>query len=490
MTKLGILLQALDGAVVHGNAEQTCSGIGCDSRQVRPGDIFVAIPGAISDGNAFIPEAIARGAVAVVQQHPPPARLDTRVTFVQVVDARMALAGLAAAFYGHPSRALPVVGITGTNGKTTAAFMMREILAAAGQKVGLIGTIHYRIGDRILPASRTTPDAVQVQRLLAEMRDTGCSAAMMEVSSHALEQKRVHHMDFSVVVFTNLTAEHLDYHGTMDAYFDAKARLFDGVHDAAARAVINVDDAWGQQLVARANRPDKVVTYGTSESATLRASRIAISASGTQFELEADGRRMTVHLSLLGTFNVYNALAALGACRELGVELDEASRVLSGMPPVPGRLEPVETSRDFHVYVDYAHTDDALKHALQALRPLTRGRLLVVFGCGGDRDREKRPRMGRVASELADRVFLTSDNPRTEDPQRILKEIEQGMSGPADVEVLADRKAAIQRALQCAEEGDVVLVAGKGHENVQELQQTVVLFNDRQVVREVLAEGS
>ncbi|MCX7819383.1 MAG: UDP-N-acetylmuramoyl-L-alanyl-D-glutamate--2,6-diaminopimelate ligase [Kiritimatiellae bacterium] len=483
------LLSVIQPMTVAGPTEPDIAGIAYDSRQVRPGYLFVAIRGAHDDGTRYIDDAIRRGAVAVVAETAVRPRRD--VTMLRVEDARRALAEIACAFHGHPSARLEVIGVTGTNGKTTTTFMIRDILAAAGRRPGLIGTVQYEIGDRCIPASRTTPEAPDLQAMLAQMLKAGCGAAVMEVSSHALEQKRVWGVDFDVGVFTNLTHDHLDYHGTIERYFAAKARLFAGLGrmEKRAAAVLNLDDPWGHQLADMIGGWAQIITYGAHPAASVRAEDIETGAEGSRFVLRSPWGDAEVRLAVLGRFNVSNALAALAAAGARGVPVSTMVAALEQFRGAPGRLERIPCDRGFEVFVDYAHTGDALANVLTTLRAVTRRRLIVVFGCGGDRDRAKRPVMGRVAAELADHVILTSDNPRSEDPRAIIEEILAGMPPGTRREMIPDREEAIARAIELARPGDMVLIAGKGHENYQEFARHVVPFDDREVARRLLSGG-
>ena len=461
-------------------------GIAYDSRQVKDNYLFVALRGQQDDGAAYIEDALRRGAVAVVSEEDRWPRRN--IAHILVEDARRALAEISCAFYDHPSQKIPLVGITGTNGKTTTSFMVREILAAEGRQPGLIGTVRYEIGPRVIPASRTTPEAPDIQFMLDQMVRSGCRSAVMEVSSHALKQRRVWGTDYDVGVFTNLTHDHLDYHKTMEEYFDAKMQLFRGLglQHKRASAVVNLDDEWGRELIRTNGLQARLITYGEHPSADVRAEDVELDAHGTRFVVHTPWGATEAHLRLLGRFNVSNALAAIAASGALGIAPERCAAILAGMNTVPGRLERFVSPRGFHVFVDYAHTEDALAHVLDTLRELAPRRLIVLFGCGGNRDRSKRAAMGSVAHQRADFTILTSDNPRRERPESILAEIEQGIPTPERHEVIADREEAIARALSIAERGDIVLVAGKGHENVQEFASTIVPFDDREVVRRYL----
>ncbi len=484
--KLETLMAALPGASSRGTVNREIAGVACDSRRVGPGFLFVAIPGSARDGAAFAADAEARGAAAVVTEQALPAIKGPAV--IRVPNAREALARLAAAFYGQPASRLRLIGVTGTNGKTTVSYMIRDILEAAGKPCGLIGTVEYRLGGRVIPASRTTPDAVTLQSFLAQMAQSGCASAVMEVSSHALDQDRVWGLDFDAAVFTNLTQDHLDYHKTMEAYFAAKKKLFAGLGRGGkpAVAVLNTDDPYGRRLAESPDIQARIVTTGGSPDAAVRASHVRLSAAGSVFAITTPWGSAEASLRLLGGFNIANALAAVGVCGALGVPLANALQRLSEMRAVPGRLEQVPGRRGFQVFVDYAHTDDALLNVLRTLREIAEGRVIVVFGCGGNRDTAKRPKMGAVVARLADFSVLTSDNPRTENPMAILAQIEAGM-GAALHAVEPDRAAAIRQALGLARKGDIVLIAGKGHETFQEFDNRVIPFDDRAIAKELLA---
>jgi UDP-N-acetylmuramoyl-L-alanyl-D-glutamate--2,6-diaminopimelate ligase len=485
--KLKRLIESLPGATVDGALEREITGIAYDSRRVTPGMLFVAIPGQKTDGHEFIANALDRGALAVICERNGSAH--PRATKIKVQDVREALARSAAAFYGNPSAAMKVIGVTGTNGKTTVTFMVKSMLENAGIKTGLLGTVQYEIGDRVIPAQRTTPESLEVQQMMSQMVKAGCEACVMEVSSHALEQKRVLGVDFDVAIFTNLTRDHLDYHGTMDRYFAAKEKLFAELARSRKKksaAVINSDDDFGARLAGK----HKVVsefTYGF-KSARLQATQVQLGKDGSRFVVETPERKFPVRLPLIGRHNIYNALAAIGAGMALEVPVLKIQAALNAMEPVPGRLESVDAGQPFGVYVDYAHTDDALKNVLQTLREITTGRVLVAFGCGGNRDSGKRAKMGRIAADMADYTCITSDNPRKESPEKIAAQIEEGyreVKQQAYV-IELDRRRAIQHIIGMAAAGDSVLIAGKGHETYQEFEDTVVPFDDRLHAREAL----
>ena len=480
------ILQVVQSHTVREGRPAEVTGVACDSRRVKPGTLFVAIPGSREDGSRYVEDALRRGASAIVAQSNIPVPRDT--SFIGVEDAHRALAEISCAFYGHPSSRIPVVGITGTNGKTTTSFMLRDILRAAGRRPGLIGTVEYEIGERRIPAGRTTPEAPEIQYMLDAMIHEDCGGAVMEVSSHALDQKRVWGVDFDVAVFTNLTQDHLDYHGTMDRYFAAKSLLFQGLGrmEKSATAVINIDDPWGQAL-AQMGGAYETITYGLHEAAMVQATEIECGPDGSAFELMSPWGATAIRLPVVGRYNVHNALAALAAGGAMAIPLDVMVPALQSFQPAPGRMEPVPHHGGFRVLIDYAHTPDALAHAVATLREVTEQRLIVVFGCGGDRDRGKRPRMAAAAAAEADHVIVTSDNPRSEDPAVIARDIEAGFPSGAHHETELDRETAIARALRMARPGDVVLIAGKGHETYQEFQRTIVPFDDREIARKHLA---
>lgn len=466
-------------------------GVSYDSRRVAPGSIFVALHGLVADGNAFVPQAVGRGAIAVISEAEP--RADVQVPWLRVTDARAALASIADAFFDHPSRDMTVVGITGTNGKTTTAYLLSEIFEQAGMTCGLAGTILYRVGAEERPASRTTPEASDMQQLLREMADRGCRACVMEVSSHALALKRADGIRFKAGVFTNLTRDHLDFHGDMDGYFASKRRLFDLLPEDGA-AIVNVDDPRGRSLL---DVPRRIVSYAIDRAADVTPGPLSFSLRGLEFQATTPRGLLAVRSRLVGRPNVYNILAAIATAVALGVPMDAVARGLHSLAGVPGRFEIVSTGADeVTVVVDYAHTDDALKNLLETARPLARRRLITVFGCGGDRDRSKRPLMGAVVSRLSDVVVVTSDNPRSEEPERIIEDIlrgiqpagERGRAGgrrPSRLKIV-ERRQAIERAIALAEPGDMVLIAGKGHERTQVIGERVLPFDDAAVAREAL----
>ena len=454
------------------------SDLAYDARAVAPGALFACIPGFRADGHDFAPDALERGAVALLVER----ELDLPVPQLLVADAREGLALAADAFFGHPTRELAVGAVTGTNGKTTTAFLLYSILAAAGRRPGLLGTIESRVGGERRPVTHTTPESVDLQHTFREMLDAGDRTCAMEASSHGSELRRLAGVRFSALAFTNLTPEHLDLHGTLDAYFDAKRRLFvePGPDGARAPAAIHVGDPYGRRLADELRAlGDTPVTFALGEG-DLRADDLELTAAGARFT--AGG--IALETKLRGRFNVENVLAAVGLARLLGVDDEAIRRGVAHLAGVPGRFEAVDEGQPFAVLVDYAHTPGALENVLREARVLTTGRLVCVFGCGGDRDRAKRPLMGEVVSPLADVAIVTSDNPRSEDPGEIIDAVLAGMDGSAEVE--PERAAAIARALEGAGEGDVVVIAGKGHEQGQTFADRTVPFDDREVARDVL----
>lgn len=491
-TKLGTIAKAIGATwTAHTAHDIEIKGLAYDSRQIKPGFIFIAISGHRQNGTHYIDEALRRGAVAIVGEPPLALRHEP---YLRVPDARRAMARIACDFFGNPATALEMFGVTGTNGKTTTAFMLRELLSSQGRHPGLISTVRYEMGGRVIPANRTTPEAPDLQAMLQQMDRAGCDSVAMEVSSHALDQHRVMGIDFDAAIFTNLSRDHLDYHGTMDQYCEAKKALFRtlGHGRKSAVAIINADDPRSAEFVAAVTSPQvRTWTYGYSEHADLRALQTTMQRAGSTTQMSSPWGDVELRLRLPGRFNVMNAMAALCAGAARGMDLFAMVEALGTMPPVPGRLERVSPSgHPFDVFIDYAHTDDALRNALSVLRESTGGRLLVVFGCGGDRDQEKRALMGAVAAEIADFAWITSDNPRSEDPAQIADAIAQGFSSTAAHQVVLDRAEAIHCALAAAQQGDTVLIAGKGHETYQEFAHTVIPFDDAVVARKAMGVRS
>lgn len=492
MMNLRELLEGIEVLTLSGKVDYDVTGISCDSRRVKPGHVFVAINGTKVSGLSFAEDALRRGAVAIVVEASGNKAVKTSDfrercgAVVTVADARTTLAMLSCAFFGDPADRLHITGITGTNGKTTTAYLVRNIMESQGRCAGLLSTVEYIIGARTIPAVRTTSEAPELQKMFSQMLDAGCQCAVMEVSSHAIMQARTAGIDFDTAVFTNLSRDHLDYHQTMENYFNAKAQLFIGLGKGTKKgtAVINVDDSWGRRLFEMKDIVTDKLTYGLDGNADVRALSLKLSSGGTSYDVETPWGTGKVNTHLLGRFNVSNALAAITACGAAGIDLEAMTRVISSTSGVAGRLEEIKSRKNFQVFVDYAHTDDALEKVLVTLREITENRLIVVFGCGGNRDRTKRPAMGRIAGQLADYTILTSDNPRCEDPEEIISEIRQGLNGNTNYEMISDRRSAIRRGLELASKGDIVLLAGKGHENFQEQNNSTIPFDDRSVVRQ------
>lgn len=465
------------------------SGVAYDSRRVAAGAVFVALRGLKADGLDFVPEALRRGAALVVSESVRPEGLD--VPWVVVRDGRLALALLGAEAHGHPSREIPVVGVTGTNGKTTTTYLLAAILDAAGRSAGVMGTVHYKVGQDAREAARTTPEAPDVQALLRQMIDAGNRSCVMEVSSHALALRRVDGVKFAAAAFTNLTRDHLDFHADMESYFAAKRRLFEMLASDAP-GIINADDPRASALAGSCARS---LTYGIQKPADVRPEGLVMDLAGVRFTATTPAGPVAIQSSLVGRPNVYNLLAAVATANALGIPGDAITAGLANQTGVPGRFEVVSSPADgVTVVVDYAHTDDALRNLIETARPLTTGRVITLFGCGGDRDRTKRPLMGMVAARLSDVVVITSDNPRSEEPLAIIDEIRRGIpAGEAasdrapDVTAIVDRAAAIEKAVAMARPGDVVLIAGKGHEKTQHIGDRVLAFDDADVSRAALA---
>ena len=484
--RLGELVEQMRDAEADGTDDPGILGIACDSREVRPGFLFAAIPGNRDDGSQYVRDAIERGAAALLLAGPP--AVPVSVPFVVARDVRKALGEAVDAFYDHPSRSLDLIGVTGTNGKTTTAYLVRHMLNHAGRRCGMLGTIEYDLGDKLETAPLTTPDAVRFTRGLAEMRDFGCVAAVVEVSSHALDQRRAWPHRFAAAVFTNLTRDHLDYHGDMESYLEAKRRLFSGLDDRAVSVVNYADPAAKKMIAGTASRVLGYTLRGGEDTAApegaLTAEITASDLSGQTFEVvgyDLDGSYRT---PLVGRHNVENCLGAMLAVSGLGLGKTAIAHALTDFPGVPGRLERIEADDGRMAFVDYAHTDDALRSVLSVLRPLVRGNLITVFGCGGDRDPGKRPMMARAAEEFSDHIVVTSDNPRTEGPEKIIGDIMAGFVRPECVSVDADRAGAIASAVGMANLGDAVLVAGKGHEDYQIVGTEKHHLDDRELVRE------
>ncbi len=500
--KLGRLLEGIPVYDLEGDKELEITGIGYDSRKIRAGDLFVAIKGHSQNGGDYIKDAIQKGAVALVAEEIRGSH--GNVSIIRVPDSRESLSRLASRFYGNPCDGLEIIGITGTNGKTTTSYILESILAAAGAKPGVIGTINYRYTGKIRPAPVTTPESLDLMRLIREMADSGVTHVIMEVSSHALVQKRTGDCLFKTAIFTNFSRDHLDYHKTMEEYFKAKSLLFSGLpgreEGGKGTAVINLDDPKGRDLAALVK--GDLLTYGLARERDLRADIISNDKNGLRAKIVTREGEAEIRSAMIGRINIYNILAATGAALSLGLSLRDVTEGIERLKKVPGRLELVENRRGLTVVVDYAHTPDALLKAQETLRPLTEGRLITLFGCGGDRDKGKRFEMGLTAGENSDIVFITSDNPRSEDPESIVEQIEEGVkksgllkrewppdSGSPDKSyfIEVDRRKAIYKAISMAEEKDVILIAGKGHEDYQIIGSERKFFDDRKEV--LLAAG-
>lgn len=489
---LGELAALIPGSYIIGDENLQIADIQHDSRKVTKGTLFVCMVGAHVDGHSFIPQAREKGAVAILTANED-ADMPAGLSVLVVKDLAKSLQVIAPYFHDYPSRDMRVIGITGTNGKTSISYMTRAMLRKMGFRVGLIGTIQIMIEDEVLPIHNTTPDVVELQSTIAMMRDKGMDYVVMEVSSHALDQNRVAGMEFDTVVFTNLTQDHLDYHKTLENYKLAKARLFDMVGDKAnvkrgKCAVINIDDEAGKTMLEHADC--RHLTYAINNDASLKAENIQVLASGAKFDIKTEHGVLPLDLKITGIFNVYNVMAAVGAALAEGLPPAIIKATLDEFTSVPGRFELVRGGQDFAVIVDYAHTPDGLENILKTARQIAKKRIITVFGCGGDRDNTKRPIMGRIAAELSDVVIATSDNPRTEDPQRILDMVVAGVQekiGDKQHEDIIDRRQAIFRAVELAETDDIVVIAGKGHENYQILKNETIHFDDKEVALEAIA---
>lgn len=462
-------------------------GISCDSRIVQPGDLFVAISGQKVNGHNFVHEAEQRGAKALLVEK---WIANCNLPQILVRDTRFALGIVSSNFHANPGQKLKVLGVTGTNGKTTCTYLVKSILEKAGYKVGLIGTIHVLIGEHTVDVPRTTPttpESLDLQRILAKMVDEQVDFVIMEVSSHALESHRTAGLTFAGALFTNLSQDHLDFHETMEQYFAAKAKLFQAVRGAS---IINIDDPWGERLESLCS--GSVLTYGVEKEATFQAQKIQLENSGVSYILSSEVGQVSINLQLTGYFNVYNSLGAAALCYSQGIPIDKIKTGLQAVPGVPGRLERVENDRHLNVFVDYAHSPDGLENVLRSARELALdGKIILVFGAGGDRDKTKRPLMGAIAARLADRIIITSDNPRTEDPAQICSSIESGLleaNPKADYMIIVNRRDAIRKAVEIANPADLVIIAGKGHETYQEFAHGKVHFDDGEEVRVAIKE--
>lgn len=475
---------------IQGKASLDIKGLACDSKRVKDSYLFVAIKGSRFNGEDFINEAIDRGAHAILLEYAIDRSYIFRrgVTFIYVMDTRQALSEASRAFYGDVSSDMRLIGVTGTNGKTTTTYLLESLFKVRSEKAGIIGTINYRFGNRLIPAINTTPGPLDLYSFLKSMKKDGVNNCILEVSSHSLDQGRVDTLQFDVAVFTNLSQEHLDYHGRLEDYLESKTRLFTKIKDNGY-AVVNRDDPCSERIIENLSPEKKinVITYGIAKDRDVYAKNIEFSFGGLRFKLCTASSEIQIESRLIGTHNVYNILACSACGIAMGMGLEEIKKGIERLSGVPGRLEKIECGTDFSIFVDYAHTKDGLENVLKTLKVLKPRRLLTVFGCGGDRDSSKRPSMGRISSELSDKIFITSDNPRSEEPMDIIKEIIKGIDKKKNNYIIEiDRFKAIDTALKEAQKGDIVLVAGKGHESYQIFKNTTLPFDDREVVRRLV----
>ena len=493
MKTLKDIISTLDVQQVQGNQNVSIQDITADSRAVKPNSLFIALDGATVDGHNYIDKAVDAGAIAVIVSKPVTVPAD--VCVITVDDTRQAMMVCVPYFFDYPANRMRMVGVTGTNGKTTTTHMIRHILKAQGFKVGVIGTVHIMIGDTSYPIHNTTPDVVDLQHILHQMVQENVEYCVMEVSSHALALGRVSGVEFDTAVFTNLTQDHLDFHKTFENYLAAKCKLFEQVSAPNQvkdnkGAVINIDDSYGYRVMEKTTAP--TITYSTLGKGTLNASDVHMSTKNSQYTVNYKGESYPVSMNTTGLFNVYNTLAAIGACLQEGISMEAIDTALKTFSSVPGRFELIEEGQDFAVVVDYAHTPDGLQNILETAKAIKENRIIIVFGCGGDRDATKRPIMGRIAAEYGDKNYVTSDNPRTEDPVQIVKDVEVGVKEAlrdgTSYEVIVDRREAINYAIHDAKAGDIVIIAGKGHENYQILKNETIHFDDREEARKALKE--
>ena len=493
MKTLKDIISTLDVQQVQGDQNVSVQDITADSRAVKLNSLFIALDGATVDGHNYIDKAVAAGAVAVIVSKPVTVPDD--VCVITVSDTRQAMMVCVPYFFDYPANRMRMVGVTGTNGKTTTTHMIRHILKAQGHKVGVIGTVHIMIGDTSYPIHNTTPDVVDLQHILHQMVQENVEYCVMEVSSHALALGRVSGVEFDTAVFTNLTQDHLDFHKTFENYLAAKCKLFEQVSASNQvkdnkGAVINIDDSYGHRVMEKTTAP--TITYSTLGKGTLNASDVHMSTKNSQYTVNYKGESYPVSMNTTGLFNVYNTLAAIGACLQEGISMEAIDTALKTFSSVPGRFELIEEGQDFAVVVDYAHTPDGLQNILETAKAIKENRIIIVFGCGGDRDATKRPIMGRIAAEYGDKIYVTSDNPRTEDPVQIVKDVEVGVKEAlrdgTSYEVIVNRREAINHAIHDAKAGDIVIIAGKGHENYQILKNETIHFDDREEARKALKE--
>ena len=493
MKQLQDIVKTLQTPHIEGNTTVEVLDITADSRAVKAGSLFIALDGATVDGHNYVNKAVEAGAVAVLVSKPVEVSGD--VCVITVEDTRKAMMACVPYFFDYPANSMRMIGVTGTNGKTTTTHMIRHILKGQGYKVGVIGTVHIMIGDTSYPIHNTTPDVVDLQHILHQMVEEGVTHCVMEVSSHALALGRVSGVEYDTAVFTNLTQDHLDFHKTFENYLAAKCKLFEQVSasnqtKSGKGAIINIDDEYGHRVIEKTTAP--IITYSIDGKGTLNAHDVEMTPKSSRYTVSYDGNDYTVAMNTTGLFNVYNTLAAIGACLLEGISMEDIDKALKTFSAVPGRFELIEEGQPFAVVVDYAHTPDGLENILQTAKAIQENRIIVVFGCGGDRDATKRPIMGRIAAEYGDVVYVTSDNPRTEDPVKIVKDVEvgvkEGLREGSHYEVIVDRREAIQHAIQNAKPGDIVLIAGKGHEDYQILKDKTIHFDDREEARAALKE--
>jgi UDP-N-acetylmuramoyl-L-alanyl-D-glutamate--2,6-diaminopimelate ligase len=483
--RLHEILNGIPVMNITGDIDIDIKGIAYSSKNTENDFLFTALKGIKTNGNLYIQEALEKGTAAVLSEQPVPAGFNK--TWIQVDDAREKAALIATNFYNNPSQKIKVIGITGTKGKTTTSYLLESILNSAGKRAGVIGTVSYRFGEKEKPAARTTPEAPDIQKMMRDMLDAGFTHCIIEVSSHALDLKRVTGISFSVAIFTNLSGDHLDYHRTMDEYFKAKKKLFQ-LKSERRIAVVNADDDWGQKLISEL--PLGIISYGTGPSALVRAENFEFSSTGTKITIKYPAGTLLITSALIGRPNLYNILAAVSAALSLNIPTRAIQTGISELKCVPGRFEKIKNDCGLNIFVDYAHSDDALRKLLETARELSSKKVIVVFGAGGDRDKSKRPRMGEAAGMLADWSIITSDNPRSEDPLKIISEIEFGFQkcGSSAYEIEPDRERAIFKALSMGEPGDYILIAGKGHENLQVIKDKILPFKDAEVVNRWLAQ--
>lgn len=476
---LSELLKEVEVKQIIGNTQLKITGIAYNSREVRPGNLFVCISGFQTDGHKYAPDAVESGAIAIIAERD---MSELGVTCVVVENSRVAHSLVSAAFYDHPDRKLCLIGITGTNGKTTTTYLVKSVLEAMGKKVGIIGTNQNMIGNEIIPSKHTTPDSLELMQLLSKMVEKGAEYAVMEVSSHSLYLDRVTACSFDVGAFTNITQDHLDFHKTMEEYLEAKGILF----TIAETGAVNVDD-WGAERLISGSTCKKMITYGMEKDCDMKASDIELTENGVFFNLLYKGEIHKVELGIPGKFSVYNAMTALACLTAVGISMEDSIKYLKVARGVKGRVELVETGRDYSVIIDYAHTPDGLVNVIQTIKGFAKGRIITVFGCGGDRDKTKRPKMGKIVSSMADVAIVTSDNPRSEDPNAIIEDILVGVKeGGGEYVVIPNRFEAIEYALDHAQKDDIILLAGKGHETYQILADRTISFDEREIVNKLL----